>query len=338
MSGGFEVYGVQQNGGGSSEETRAKFDALNKHVVETVGLQTQKTLVGVVSSIVDLGSQPLPDAEYALEGDQVGKSEDDLNDARTEEELKRGIHFGMGYNGDTKQRELMKKVPQKPLQCVALAIDFPNKIVDKGQFFGESNPQPLRIWYGGKFWNGEKMVIQNLTPLKERPITKGGSDWSLNPKSILHKMAVAAELVADTKTPFKSGRIDELLGKAFLFTVQVFFEQGKGANSGKQYYKEKVTFTGALMEGMPVPELARTNLVMVKNPNNDLQAVKEIPAHVRNTIERSKEFAGSAIEAQLSAIAAESGSGDQGAAETQEVEANETKAKEAAAPAGSTDW
>ena len=334
---GFEVYGVQQNGG-SSEDTRAKFDALNKYVVETVGLQTQKTLVGVVSSIVDLGSQPLPDSEYALEGDAVGKSADELNAARTEDELKRGIYYDMGYNGDTKQRELMKKVPQKPLQCVALAIDFPSKIVDKGQFFGEenSNPAPLRIWYGGKFWNGEKMVIQNLTPLKERPITNGGKDWSLNPKSILHKMAVAAELVPDTKTPFKSDRIDELLGKAFLFTVQVFFEKGKGANADKQYYKEKVTFTGALMEGMPIPELARTNLVMVKNPKNDLQAVKEIPAHVRNTIERSKEFAGSAIEAQFAQLTADGNSSDE-AGESGSETATENKVVESA-PAGSTDW
>lgn len=328
---GFEVYGVQQNGGGSSEETRAKFDAMNKHVVETAGLQSQKTVVGVVSSIVDLGSQPLPDSEYALEGEQVGKSADELNDARTEDEIKRGIHYDIGYNGNTKQREVMKKVPQKPLQCVALAIDFPSKIVDKGQFFGESNPQPLRIWYGGKFWNGEKMLIQNLTPLKERPLTDGGKDWSLNPKSILHKMAVASEIIPDTKTPFKSDRIDELLGKAFLFTAQVFFEQGKGANAGKQFYKEKVTFTGALMEGMPVPELARTNLVMVKNPNNDLQAVKEIPAHVRNTIERSKEFAGSALEAQLASLAAESAT-TEGEGDTQAESPKETVV------AGNTDW
>lgn len=330
---GFEVYGVQQNGGGSSEETRAKFDAMNKYVVETVGLQSQKTVVGVVSSIVDLGSQPLPDSEYALEGDQVGKSAEELNAARTEDELKRGIHYGEGYNGQTKQREVMKKVPQKPLQCVALAIDFPSKIVDKGQFFGESNPQPLRIWYGGKFWNGEKMVIQNLTPLKERPLTDGGKDWSLNPKSILHKMAVASEIIPDAKTPFKSDRIDELLGKAFLFSAQVCFEQGKGANAGKQYYKEKVTFTGALMEGMPVPELARTNLVMVKNPNNDLQAVKEIPAHVRNTIERSKEYDSSALKAQLESLASDNTSNDNNG-ET----ATETKAAEAAPAAGSTDW
>lgn len=327
---GFEVYGAQQSGDNS--DTKAKFDEMNKYVVETVGLEKQKTIVGVVSSIVDLGSQPLPDSEYTLTGDDVGLSKEELEAKYADEIENKGVYFDLGYNGQTKQRELMKKVPQKPRQCVALAIDFPSKIVDKGQFFGEenSNPAPLRIWYGGKFWNGEKMVIQNLTPLKVRPLTDGGKDWSLNPKSILHKMAVAAEIVPDTKTPFGPERIDELLGKAFLFSVQVGFEQGKGANAGKQFYKEKVTFTGALMEGMPTPELARTNLVMLK-ADNDEQAVREIPAHVRNTIAQSKEFSGSKLEAQLAALTEQNSQGG-------ESESNEASNDTSAETAGKTDW
>lgn len=301
MSGGFKVYGVQKSG--NSEEMRAKFDEMNQYVVDTVGLEKPKTTIGVVSSIVDLGSQPLPDAEYELDKEDLDLSIDELNE-KYEQEIAAGkFYFGDGYNGKTKQRELMKKVPQKPRQCVALAIDFPSKIVDKGQFFGEenSNPAPLRIWYGGKYWDGENMLIQNLTPLKERPLTDGGNDWSLSPKSILHKMAVASELIASDKEPFKSERIDELLGKAFLFSAQVGFEEGKGKNKGKKFYKEKVTFVGALMDGQEAPKLERTNLVMLP-VENDIQAIKELPSHVKNTMARSVEFETSVLKAQLDSL------------------------------------
>lgn len=326
MSGGFQFYG---NKGGNSEETAQKFSEMNAYVVNTVGLEKPKTLVGVVSAIVDLGSQPLPDSEYPLEGDDIGLSVEQLLEKYADVVKSRGVHFSQGYNGVTKQRELMKKVPNKPFQCVAIAIDFPSKIVDKGKFWGESNPAPLRIWYGGKYWDGEKMVIQNLTSLKEKPITKDGTDWSLNPKSILHKMAVASELVPDTKTPFKPERIDELLGKAFLFSAQVINEAGRGSNSDKVYYKEKVTFVGALMDGQEAPTLEKTNLVMMLDPNNLPQAVKEIPSHIKNTLSRAKEFAGSALEAQL----ANSGNTD-GESEGAEAKATETNE----VTAGNQDW
>ena len=326
MSGGFQFYG---NKGGNSEDTALKFAEMNSYVVETVGLEKPKTLVGVVSAIVDLGSQPLPDSEYPLEGDDVGLSVDQLLEKYADVVASRGVHFSEGYNGVTKQRELMKKVPNKPFQCVAIAIDFPSKIVDKGKFFGESNPAPLRIWYGGKYWDGEKMVVQNLTSLKEKPLTPNGKDWSLNPKSILHKMAVASELVADTKTPFKPENIDGLLGKAFLFSAQVINEAGRGANSNKLYYKEKVTFVGALMDGQEAPVLEKTNLVMMNDQNNAPQAIKEIPAHIKNTIARAKEFSGSALEAQL----ASSGNTDG------DTESTETKATETVdTTSGNQDW
>lgn len=324
---GFKFYG---NKSGNSDGTAQKFAEMNQYVVDTVGLEKPKTLIGVVSSIVDLGSQPLPDSEYVLEGDDVGLTVEELTEKYADVVASRGVYFAEGYNGDRKQRELMKKVPNKPFQCVAIAIDFPSKVVDKGQFFDEPNPAPLRIWYGGKYWDGEKMVIQNLTSLKERPITPNGSDWSLNPKSILHKMAVASELVADTKTPFKPERIDELLGKAFLFSAQVGMEAGKGANVGKSYYREKVTFVGALMDGQEAPVLSRTNLIMMGDPNNDEQSLKEIPAHIKNTLSRAKEYEGSVLQSQLTV--------DNTAVEGNEDTVQEAKAESTDATSGNQDW
>lgn len=334
---GFQFYGAKVSSV-SAEEMKQKFNEMNAYVVDSVGLERAKTLIGVVSAIVDLGSQPLPDSEYVLEGEDANLSVAQLNEKYADvvkpvSEGGRGVYFAEGYNGQTKQRELMKKVPNKPFQCVAFAVDFPSKIVDKGQFFGESNPQPLRIWYGGKYYDGEKMVIQNLTSLKEKPLTDGGKDWSLNPKSILHKMAVASELVADTKSVFKPERIDELLGKAFLFSVQVGFEQGKGKNAGQQFYREKVSFVGALMDGQEAPVLEKTNLVMMNDPNNAPQAIKEIPAHIKNTIARSAEYEKSVLKTQIEV----NGSVGDGEESTQTSTETET-GSESKASSGSTDW
>lgn len=299
---GFEVYGATRTGGG--DDLREKFEAMNKHVVETCGLDKPKTLIGIVSGIADLGSQPLPDGEYALQGEDLNLSIEELKVKYAEDMENKGVYFADGYNGVTKQKELMKKVPRDPFQCVALSIDFPTKMVNKGQFFGDdtATENPLRVWYGGKFWDGENMVIQNLTPLKVTKIDDSDKEWSLNPKSILHKMAVASELVEDVKTPFPPSRIDELLGKAFLFSVQVTFEAGKGKNADKRYYKEKVTFTGALMDGQEAPAIPKTNLIMMKSTENNADAVKEIPAHIRNTMARAKEFEGSALQQAIVAL------------------------------------
>ena len=174
------------------------------------------------------------------------------------------------------------------------------------------------------------MVIQNLTTLKERPLTDGGKDWSLNPKSVLHKMAVASEIVEDNKSVFKSERIDELLGKAFLFSAQVGFEAGKGKNAGKEFYKEKVTFTGALMDGQESPVIARTNLVQFGDVDNDEQALRELPAHIKNTMALSPDFEGSVVQKQLQALSdAQSEDGGDNEAETTTAEP---------VSAGKTDW
>ena len=114
------------------------------------------------------------------------------------------MRYGL-YNG----KQVIKKfVPQKDRQAIVYAVDFPDVIVDKGEFFGQSNPQPLRLFIGGQFWNGEKMLVQNMIALK---VTKddnieGGKTWTMNPKSSLYKMALGAKLI-ETGKAFNPSRI-----------------------------------------------------------------------------------------------------------------------------------
>lgn len=283
----FDVYGSQQ----SQKESKqvVQYDELNKYVVETAGLQERETLVGYVSMIVDLGTQNQPDAEVVFTGNE--------NDEKEEFAKNPNTYFKDGFDQQTKKQVRFKCWPQKPVQCVAVAVDFPDIMIDKGQFFGNSDPKPLRLWLGGQFYNTTlgKMVVARPTPLK---VNKKLGDWGFDQKHLFYKMAVADKMIKPGEV-FAPKDIDKLLGKAFQFTTQVFFKEGK---DGKSYYTEYINFVGALGRGQAAPEIKTTPLLIQMNKSNDEQAVKEVRAHVLNTCSLASNWEGSALKKQVEAI------------------------------------
>lgn len=292
----FEVY-VDSKTEPKSNKTNVDFDKLNAYVVEAADLQEAAVVPGVISSIVDLGIQAQSDAEYVFEGDEA--------DEEVEQQANPAVRFETRAkffdNGKWLENVRVKIVPQRDVQSVAMAIDFPDILVDKGQFFGESKPLPLRIWMGGQFFiEGSGMVIQNLMALRETNLdtTRATQKWSLNPKGTLYKMAKSAKLVKDGEV-FKANQIDQLLGTAHQFEARVFM---KPAKNGKSYYTEQVKFVGALSRGQTVDtESVSTSLVMF-NKENPENAIKELRAHVVNTIKRAKNYEGSVIQKQIEDI------------------------------------
>lgn len=284
----FEVYGASQKEGGSSK-SNVNFDELNNYVVETAGLQDRETLVGYVSMIVDLGTQNQPDAEVVFTGNE--------NDEKEEFAKNPNTYFKDGFDQQSKKQVRFKCWPQKPVQCVAVAIDFPDIMIDKGQFFGNSDPKPLRLWLGGQFYNTTlgKMVVARPTPLK---VNKKLGDWGFDQKHLFYKMAVADKMIKPGEV-FAPKDIDKLLGKAFQFTTQVFFKEGK---DGKSYYTEYVNFVGALGRGQAAPEIKTTPLLIQMNKSNDERAVKEVRAHVLNTCSLASNWTGSVLQKQVDGI------------------------------------
>lgn len=293
---GFEVYTdtkTESKGGKSTVD----FDQLNAYVVETAGLEESEVIPGVVSCIVDLGIQAQSPAEYIFDGDEADEeAEQQANPAVTFETREKFFDNGKWHN-DVR----IKVVPQRDTQSIAIAVDFPSVIVDKGSFFGESNPLPLRIWMGGQFYiEGSGMVIQNLLTLRETNLdtTRATKKWSLTPKGTLYKMAKSAKLVKDGEV-FKASQIDQLLGTAHQFEARVFM---KPAKNGKSYYTEQVKFVGALSRGQSVDADVVVPQLIQFNKENTQEAVKELRAHVINTIKRAKNYEGSAIQKQIEEI------------------------------------
>ncbi|MNF51324.1 hypothetical protein D3C85_903070 [compost metagenome] len=287
----FEVYGANKSDTPSKGDV--DFDAINQYVVKEAKLQRRETLTGVVSMLVDLGEQDQPDAEVTF----VGTAEDELAEIAKNS----NTYFKDGFDQDTKKPVRLKCWPQKPQQCIAIAVDFPDIIIDKGQFFGDSSPLPLRLWLGGQFYVPTKgMVIGRPTPLKYTNLdkTRATKVWSLAQNSLPYKMAVAAKLIEPGEA-FLPERVDELLGKAFQFTAQVYMKPGKG---GKEYYTEYVNFAAGLGRGQATPELPFEALLVQFNADNEADAVKNLRSHVVNTIKGANNYEGSKIKEQIEAV------------------------------------
>lgn len=298
---GFEVYSAESNEGGKEVD----FKALNESVVEQANLREETTLVGYVSSIIDLGTQKLSDAEY-----KVDKGDEDLSIGELTEKYQDKIDsgeitkFAVAYDIDTKSQMIKKIVPQKDRQAVCYSVDFPDVIVDKAVFFGKDpDPKPLRLYIGGEWWDkpNNEMVISSVIPLKKTKDDKIG--WTMHPLSQLYKMAKAAKVIPIPSEDLKVGQdpmafqpemLDKLLGKSLQFKAQVYMNE----KDGKEYYNERIGFVGALARGQNEFQDVKTNLIMF-NAENNVDSLKELRKHVINTMKRATNFSGSPIEAQL---------------------------------------
>lgn len=267
-----------------SDQPKVDYENMNQYLVKTAGLETKEVLAGYISGIVDLGEQEQDDAEIVFNGDEA--------DEAAAIEKHPLTYFKDGIDEETKKPVRLKCWPQKPIQSVAVSVDFPDIIIDKGQFFGKSNPQPLRLWLGGQFFiHDVGMVVGRPTPLKEN--TSLGA-WSFDKKHLFHKMAVACKLIKSDEV-FKPRDIDQLLGKAFQFETQIYFKEVKG----KKYLTEYIKFNGGLGRGQSTPEIVNPPFCVQFTAPNSKESLHNLRNHVINTIKRAKNYEGSEIQKQL---------------------------------------
>lgn len=286
----FDSYSTGQSTG--TRTSTVDFDALNKYVVETADLQERTVLTGVVSGIIDLGAQEQEDAAMKWEGSE--------EDEAAEIEKNPATYFEDMRDPQTKKMQRMKRWPVKPTQCIAISVDFPDIMLEKGQFFGDEDAEakPLRMYLGGQFYlvNDKVQVIGRPTPLREKKNSK--DQWSFDKKHLCYKMAAAAKLVDASKDEvFKPKDIDQLLGQAYQFEAQIYFNE-------KGYYTEDVKFIGALGRGQKAPEGEVSQMLIQFNQPNKEEDLKELRSHVKNTIKRASNYEGSKIQAQLEKIEA----------------------------------
>lgn len=306
----FEVYGSQNNGG--EKKSNVDWDAYHQYIVETAGLQEREVMPGVITFMADLGVQKVPDAQFEF----TGTEEDE------EEEIKKnpGTYFITEKNYQTGKMERLKCYPQKPVQAVALAVDFPDIQLDYGQFFGDTSgtTKPLRLWLGGNFYlDGTGMVVARPIYLKAN---KKLGAWSFDQKALPYKIAVASKIIKPGEV-FDTKRIGELLGKTANWTVQVHMKESKG----KEYFTEYIQFASGLSRGQSEIEYDGAIHATMFNRENDPVALKELRNHVKNTMKQAANYEGSKIQAQLESLG--DSSEDSKSEETPEAEEKKTVVK-----------
>lgn len=282
----------QERSESSGNASAVDWDAYHNYIVEKAKLQSQEVLIGYVAGIIDLGEQAQEDGKTPFAGTQEDEAEILEKFPNT--------YFEDGFDPVSKKPTRYKRWPQKPLQAVTLAIDFPDIMLNLGQLFGEedSEEKPLRMYLGGQFYlQGQGMVVgrplylkySNLSEDKKHPI------WSFDKKHTLYKMAVGAKLV-ENGSPFLPDDIDKLLGASLQFDVQVFFKE----NKGKKYFTENIKFASGLGRGQnPINPVTEPFLIQFDDDNKHLG---EVRSHVLNTIRQASNFEGSKIQKQLEAL------------------------------------
>ena len=283
----------------SSESDGIKVDwkEINQHVVDTAQVQTPETLIGVVSVIADMGVHEQEPAAYesflspaeetaalnAWEAPFLGAERFWFEDVRQED-------------GSIKRCKRWKVYTQE----VAIAIDFPDIIVDKGQFFGESKPLPLRLWLGGDVYEPELRTMRTggvkLSYNRERD--SDSKERTLHKLSTIRKMAVAAKVVTADEmiTQRTIGKVfGDLIGKALQFSIQVSFDKGK-------YYNESCKAPTALGRGQVAPECPTTPYILGLFSENNEEAVSHLPSKVITRMRMTGEWEKSNLKAQLEAI------------------------------------
>jgi hypothetical protein len=290
---GFEVYSAEDGEGSGID-----YEALNQYKIDTANLQKLETLVGIVTSIVDLGTQVLEDGEYDPDKGDEGKTIEELT-AEYADKIEEGsiTKFDMAYDSDLKRKVIKKFVPQKDRQAIVFSVDFPEVMLDVAEHLGgDSDPKALRLWMGGQFWDRDisKMVVNSIIPLKQTKDDALG--WTMHPRSTLRKMAVASDVIADSQA-FLPKEIDKLLGQSLQFGAQVFNKPS--AKNGKLYYTENLKYVGGLARGQSAVNSDTKELVMFNSKDNNPDFIKTLPHHIINTMAKATNFSGSEIEGQL---------------------------------------
>ncbi len=296
MTAAFTFVTTTNNQTSGGEKKVVDWDGLNSHVIEMAKTQDKaRSVPGIISGIIDLGEQNLDDAEQVF----VGTAAD-------EEKIKAekpDTYFKDGFDDKGKAVRL-KCWPQKPCQQMCITVDFPQVMVDKGKFFGNSNPMPLRLLLNREFTlPGDKTkVVASPYNIRETKHELAGNKttWAFAKNNGLHKLADACGLL-DANGLFTKNRIGELLGKVAQFEFRVFMKPGKQA--GTAYFTEQVKLVGMVPEGIPLPEAPEGTLYGVNlYAQNDAEAVKQLRACIKNHIKRANNYEGSILKTELEAL------------------------------------
>lgn len=284
------VFNAQVPTGSNEDRPNIDFEALSAYVVEAVGCEDKpEAMIGIVSGVIDLGLQAQEDAKMEWKGDAASEAE---------ELAKNPNQYFETLENDKKVPTRYKRWPVKAQRCVALNIDFPEIMVNRGKFFDEDGvgeELPFRGLLNNEFGlKGVGKVVGKPFSLREQRNDDG--TWGFKNNTILFKLAQATNQLVDGN--FKPSMLGNLIGEAAMFNVHVFLNE----HAGKKYLNEKMAFNGPVPKAMQkmVPTLDEKFMHVVNfKGEQDLEVLKTLRQSVINTMKQAEDFAGSDVERAL---------------------------------------
>ena len=270
---------TQRTNTDGGERREIDFDALNEHIATQckAPLAKPRSIPGYISGIIDLGIQKQEDYDGPADPNRTYPS---------------GAEF---YKHEGKS---FVKYERKPVQQVALTVDFPQILVDYEKFFsGTSNPKPMRFLLNGEFSvkDGDRYVkiVGRGFALSETKHDDGV--WAFAKNSQLYKLAAAAGVLRDNGH-FKAEDVGNLLGQVCQFEISAYLKEA----SGKRFLNERIKLAGVVPEGISIPEIDSNLLYGVNvNGDNDPEVIKRLRLSLKNTIRRAVNYRGSKIQELL---------------------------------------
>lgn len=277
----------------ASDRPQVDFAGLTQYVVETVGAsEAPEGMIGIISGVIELGLQKQEDAKMKWTG---------TPEQEEAEIAKNPNQYFEDLEDDKGNVQRFKRWPVKDAEEVAITIDFPGVMLNRGQFYGdeEAEAHPLRGLLNNE-WKTEiagknyKTVGRPFSLQARRD--KDSGKWSIASNSTLFKLAQAAGVLKDGT--FQKEQLGDLIGEAVLVNVHVYSTK----SGDKEFLNEKF----ALMGGVPkimqsaIPTLDEKYMYLINfKGEQDLEAVKNLRQSVINTMRLASNFEGSDIQKAL---------------------------------------
>lgn len=271
--------------------SNVNFDEMNKYIVDTMACADKpESLIGIISGVIDLGLQPQDDAKMVWTG---GAAEEAL------ELEKNPNQYFEDLPNDKGVMTRYKRWAVKAQPCVAITVDFPDNLINRGQFFdpeGGGEDLPFRGLLNNEFnMKNVGKIVGKPYSLREQRNDDG--TWGFKNNTILFKLGQAVGALQDGN--MKPQYLGDLIGQAAMFNVHVHLNE----HNGKFYLNEKLSFNGPVPKALlkAVPELDEKFMYVVNFDDDefDLNVLKQLRQSVVNTMKLAENFEGSKIQAAL---------------------------------------
>ena len=309
-----EIPKQEHSGGGSNID----YDAINDYTESELGGVGKHQRIGIIQAIIDVGIQdqdkqfiPNDHKDYDNHSWRLEKWED----SGIEKDPTASI-ITRKWKG--KDVEGIEYTPP-PVAQMAISVDFPENMLDLGQFYGKDAGEqirPFREIIGRNGWVAKgkpRNIVAKPFTLREVNVNRTKKDaaplYAFGTTSMMHQLAQYCEVLNEDGY-FHIKDLPKLIGKACMFELEVVYNRWE--KEGKEFKRLETNIKPSNVLGprdkpyyeseiLPTYDTSMLAAITFKGASSD-KALKEINGTLVNTMKLSNNFEGSVLEGKLKEV------------------------------------